>query len=83
MERTRPTRRVLLLAALTSGIALSGGCVATQTQQATASDAAWNAPTFTVASADGFIVGDALGMTMLAGSDIRLADVSEPFELND
>ena len=83
MERTRPTRRVLVFAAISAGIALSGGCAASSPQQASASDAQWNARVFTVASADGFVVGDALGMTMLSGSDIRLADVSEPFELDN
>ena len=83
MERTRPTRRVLYTAFLTAGTLLAGGCAGSPQQVADTSDAAWNASTFTVASADGFVVGDALGMTMLAGSDIRLADVDEPYELDE
>jgi len=83
MARTRTLRR-LGAATLSGGIALAAtGCASTHTQQTARSDAAWNVPTFTVATADGFVVGDALGMTMLAGTDIRLADVSEPFELAD
>ncbi len=81
MAPTRTTRRAVIASAAAALLTLTG-CTATQKQQPV-SDAAWNAPTFTVATADGFVVGDALGMTLLAGSDVRLADVNEAFELTD
>ncbi len=83
MARTRTYRR-LGAATLVWGTALAAtGCATSHAPQTALSDAAWNVPTFIVATAEGFVVGDALGMTMLAGTDIRLADVSEPFELAD
>lgn len=80
MDRTRLIRRAA--PALVS-TALLTGCAATQPREVAVSDAAWNTPTFSVATADGFVVGDALGMTLLMGNDVRLADVQEPFELGD
>ena len=74
MKRTRIIRGVLV-----SLPVILGGC-ASAPPPVLVSDAAWAETTFTVVSADGFTVGDSLGMTMLSGFDVRLADVAEPYE---
>ena len=57
------------------------GCSATP--QTLVSDAYRPLPPLTVVQADGFIVGDALGMALFEGFGVRLADVNEPFVFAD
>ncbi len=77
MKRTRIIRTALVALPV-----ILTGCATAPTPVAV-SDAAWAETTFTVVSADGFTVGDSLGMTMLSGFDVRLADVIEPYEFGE
>lgn len=61
------------------------GCAAVRpaAEPVAVSDALRPSPALTVASAEGFVVGDALGMALYEGFGVRLADVNEPFEFTD
>lgn len=59
------------------------GCVATPAESPLVSDALHSRPELTLATAEGFIVGDMLGMSILGGHGVRLADVTEPFAFAD
>jgi len=78
----RSTTRAVAAASITLSALALGGC-ATAPAQPLASDALHGVPTLTVARADGFVVGDTLGMSLLGGHGVMLADVTEPFELAD
>jgi hypothetical protein len=78
----RPCLRRSLIASLPL-VALTG-CAATERAEPLASDAIHTArPPMTLVMSDGgFVVGDALGMSLMGGSGVMLADVYEPFELD-
>jgi hypothetical protein len=83
MKIHRHRRALVPLAAIAGAAAFLGGCAAAPEREPLASDALHATRTLTIASADGFVVGDALGMSLMGGMTVRLADVVEPFELLD
>jgi|GEM_PF-6404638 len=84
MSIHRHRRAALPLAALAASlVSLLGGCAAAPEPEPLASDALHMSRTLTLVSAEGFIVGDALGMSLMGGATVRLADVSEPVLLGD
>lgn len=79
----RPTTRAAApLALAVTALGALAGCAAAPAAPL-ASDALHAEPALTVARADGFVVGDTLGMSLLGGRGVMLADVSAPFELGE
>ena len=80
MKRFRHRRSLIVLLPL----AALTGCAATTPNEPLASDALHaSGPPLTIVMSDGgFVVGDSLGMSLMGGNGVMLADVYEPFELD-